>query len=196
METPMHPPHHPNPNRADPHHPHHPHCPTVHLNYRYFEAGPHWWFGGGADLTPYYAYDEDCRDWHLAHKAAMDTFHPHYYPAFSHWCDEYFFNHHRNETRGIGGTFYDYQDGAAGLLIKADYARQSEDKTHSALQLTAPARSFDQLFAFQQAMCVAHSHEQLGYFLRTGRRQHQRVGIWEKLVHYRAAEGHQNTSRN
>ena len=92
-------------------HPHHPHCPTVHLNYRYFEAGPHWWFGGGADLTPYYAYDEDCRDWHLAHKAAKDTFTLITTPL-SHWCDEYF-NHHRNETRGIGGTF-DYQDGAAG----------------------------------------------------------------------------------
>ncbi|WP_206815700.1 oxygen-dependent coproporphyrinogen oxidase [Chroococcus sp. FPU101] len=92
-------------------HPHNPYAPTVHLNYRYFEAGPVWWFGGGADLTPYYPFAEDAAHFHRTFKHACDQHHPEYYPVFKRWCDEYFYLKHRNETRGIGGIFFDYQDG-------------------------------------------------------------------------------------
>jgi len=98
-------------------HPRNPYVPTVHLNYRYFEAGPVWWFGGGADLTPYYPFLEDARHFHRTLKGACDGVDPAYYPVFKRWCDEYFFLRHRGETRGVGGLFYDYQD-PGGILYK------------------------------------------------------------------------------
>ena len=132
-------------------HPINPYCPTVHLNYRYFESGDTWWFGGGSDLTPYYPYLDDCQHWHRTIKQAMDPFDPNYYPAFSYWCDEYFYNHHRNETRGIGGSFYDYQDGSGGRFIKNDSALRSADKHHPLLTLEQQPKRWESLFAFQQA---------------------------------------------
>jgi coproporphyrinogen III oxidase len=88
-------------------HPRNPYCPTVHLNVRFFCAGDAWWFGGGMDLTPYYAFEEDARHFHAACKAALAPFGAHYYPRFKRWCDEYFHLKHRNEPRGIGGVFFD-----------------------------------------------------------------------------------------
>ncbi len=131
-------------------HPRNPHCPTVHCNYRYFEAGSVWWFGGGADLTPTYVYEEDARDWHHAYRDMLLQHDPNYYPAFKYWCDEYFYNHHRNETRGIGGTFYDYQDGSEGVIVKADFARQSAHADHPALALRQAQKTWQQMLAFQQ----------------------------------------------
>src|ERR671933_493137 len=96
-------------------HPRNPYVPTVHLNYRYFEAGPVWWFGGGADLTPYYPFAEDAAHFHRTLKQACDAHHPEYYPTFKRWCDEYFYLKHRQETRGVGGLFFDYQDGTGAL---------------------------------------------------------------------------------
>ena len=98
-------------------HPKNPYIPTVHLNYRYFEAGPVWWFGGGADLTPYYPYLTDVRHFHKIHSQACEEINPNLHKVFKPWCDEYFFLKHRNESRGIGGIFYDYQDGE-GLIYK------------------------------------------------------------------------------
>jgi len=103
-------------------HPRNPYIPTVHLNYRYFEAGPVWWFGGGADLTPFYPYLSDTRHFHSCHKAACDTINTDLHKVFKPWCDEYFFLKHRNETRGVGGIFYDYQDGS-GLIYKGQNAK-------------------------------------------------------------------------
>jgi coproporphyrinogen III oxidase len=96
-------------------HPHSPFVPTVHLNYRYFEAGPIWWFAGGADLTPYYPFREDAQHFHRTLKQACDRHHPAYYPVFKSWCDEYFYLKHRQEARGIGGIFFDYQNGRGSL---------------------------------------------------------------------------------
>ena len=96
-------------------HPRNPYVPTVHLNYRYFEAGPVWWFGGGADLTPYYPFAEDAVHFHQTIKQACDIHHPEYYPTFKRWCDEYFHLKHRQEARGIGGIFFDYQDNRGKL---------------------------------------------------------------------------------
>lgn len=93
-------------------HPHNPMVPTVHANYRYFERGDGpqpaaWWFGGGADLTPSYLFEEDVRHFHQVHKDACDAHDPAFYPAFKAWCDTYFTIVHRKETRGVGGIFFD-----------------------------------------------------------------------------------------
>jgi len=101
-------------------HPRNPYVPTVHLNYRYFEAGPIWWFGGGADLTPYYAFTEDAVHFHQTLKTACDQHHPEYYPIYKRWCDEYFYLRHRQEQRGIGGIFFDYQDDHGNLYAGSE----------------------------------------------------------------------------
>ena len=93
-------------------HPRNPYVPTSHMNVRFFiaekdGADPVWWFGGGFDLTPYYGFEDDCRHWHRTAKAACDPFGADYYTRFKKWCDEYFFLKHRNETRGVGGLFFD-----------------------------------------------------------------------------------------
>ncbi len=93
-------------------HPRNPYVPTSHMNVRFFiaekeDAEPVWWFGGGFDLTPYYGFEEDCAHWHQTAKSACDPFGSDYYPRFKKWCDEYFYLKHRNETRGIGGLFFD-----------------------------------------------------------------------------------------
>ncbi|MFO0944711.1 MAG: oxygen-dependent coproporphyrinogen oxidase [Planctomycetota bacterium] len=92
-------------------HPWNPKIPTVHANFRYLSRGDHAWFGGGADLTPYYPYREDCIHFHRVwrdvcqrHAAIVD------YPKLKQWCDDYFFLKHRGEPRGIGGIFFDYLD--------------------------------------------------------------------------------------
>jgi coproporphyrinogen III oxidase len=90
-------------------HPRNPYAPTSHLNVRQFRAFDAdgttraRWFGGGFDLTPFYVFEDDARQWH---QAAFDACGAHY-PRFKRWCDEYFFLRHRQETRGIGGVFFD-----------------------------------------------------------------------------------------
>ena len=93
-------------------HPTNPYVPTVHMNVRMFvaeKAGEDavWWFGGGADLTPYYGFKEDAVHFHRSCRDALAPFGVEYYPRFKRWCDEYFFLKHRNEPRGIGGIFFD-----------------------------------------------------------------------------------------
>lgn len=93
-------------------HPRNPHAPTSHANVRFFIAEkdgeePVWWFGGGFDLTPYYPQRDDVIHWHETARAACAPFGDDIYPRFKKWCDEYFFLKHRNETRGVGGLFFD-----------------------------------------------------------------------------------------
>ncbi len=93
-------------------HPNNPHIPTSHANVRFFIAEkegqePVWWFGGGFDLTPFYPVDEDVQHWH---KTAFDLCQPfgdNVYNDHKKWCDEYFYLKHRDETRGVGGLFFD-----------------------------------------------------------------------------------------
>ncbi|MBD1924580.1 oxygen-dependent coproporphyrinogen oxidase [Microcoleus sp. FACHB-831] len=129
-------------------HPRNPYIPTVHLNYRYFEAGPVWWFGGGIDLTPYYPFAEDVAHFHRTLKQACDRHHPQYYPAFKLWCDEYFYLKHRQETRGVGGIFFDYQDGQGTLYRGPNPSGPAE--AYSAEVGTLEARNWEDLFAFVQ----------------------------------------------
>jgi len=100
-------------------------APTVHANFRYFEVvsthpetgkeHTEWWFGGGADLTPNYLYEDDAVHFHSALKAGCDEAgKDDYYPRFKAWCDKYFFIKHREECRGVGGVFFDDMDASEG----------------------------------------------------------------------------------
>jgi len=93
-------------------HPNNPYVPTTHANFRFFCAEDDdgksiWWFGGGFDLTPYYPFHEDVVHWHKAARNTCSPFGDGVYNKYKKWCDEYFFLKHRNETRGIGGLFFD-----------------------------------------------------------------------------------------
>ena len=93
-------------------HPRNPYVPTTHANFRYFcaeadDGDPIWWFGGGFDLTPYYPFHEDVIHWHRTARDACNQFGDEVYAKYKKWCDEYFFLKHRNESRGVGGLFFD-----------------------------------------------------------------------------------------
>ncbi|MDH7447287.1 oxygen-dependent coproporphyrinogen oxidase [Aquimarina sp. 2201CG14-23] len=95
-------------------HPKNPMVPTVHANWRYFEMYDadgnivDSWFGGGQDLTPYYLFDEDAKHFHKICKTSCDNHNADFYPVYKKKCDEYFYNAHRGEGRGVGGLFFDY----------------------------------------------------------------------------------------
>ena len=110
-------------------HPYSPLVPTVHANYRYFEVYDgdgnisDCWFGGGADLTPYYLFEEDAIHFHTMHKASCDHFKSGSYEVFKEQCDDYFVNTHRgNERRGIGGIFYDHMKPTSAISAEKLFA--------------------------------------------------------------------------
>ncbi|MCB5362853.1 oxygen-dependent coproporphyrinogen oxidase [Pusillimonas sp. CC-YST705] len=95
-------------------HPRNPYVPTTHMNVRLFTAAATedgakdiFWFGGGLDLTPYYVFEEDARHFHQVCRDAVQPFGEDKYPAYKTWCDQYFYLKHRQETRGVGGLFFD-----------------------------------------------------------------------------------------
>ena len=108
-------------------HPKNPMVPTVHANWRYFEMYDKsgkvidQWFGGGQDLTPYYLFEEDAVHFHKISKQACEKHNPEFYPEYKKKCDEYFWNSHRDEARGIGGLFFDYLKASEEMSIKAWY---------------------------------------------------------------------------
>lgn len=108
-------------------HPSNPFVPTVHANFRYLERGSGSWFGGGTDLTPYYPYIEDAVHFHHTLKTACDDFDLEFYPRFKRWCDEYFFLKHRNESRGVGGIFFDYLTGEPAAKTDRNSAKSHDD---------------------------------------------------------------------
>lgn len=148
-------------------HPRNPYVPTVHLNYRYFEAGPVWWFGGGIDLTPYYPFAEDVVQFHQTIKDACDRKHADYYPVFKNWCDEYFYLKHRQETRGVGGIFFDYQDGRGELYRGPDQKGPAAQLSREIGEL--PPRSWEDLFSFAQSC----GHAFLPAYVPIVERRHQ-----------------------
>jgi coproporphyrinogen III oxidase len=90
-------------------HPESPWVPIIHMNVRYFElSNGEFWFGGGIDLTPHIIIPEQAKWFHEQLKAVCDRFDPSYYPKYKNWADDYFYSPHREETRGIGGIFFDY----------------------------------------------------------------------------------------
>ena len=105
-------------------HPRNPFAPTAHFNVRCFQAQPEQgdpitWFGGGMDLTPHYLFEDDARDFHTAAKSVS----PEHYPAWKKTCDEYFWIKHRQESRGIGGIFFDDLTDTNGSSITANLVR-------------------------------------------------------------------------
>lgn len=93
-------------------HPNNPYVPTSHANVRFFIAekegeAPIWWFGGGFDLTPFYPFEEDAQFWHGSAKEVCEPFGHDVYAKHKKWCDDYFYLPHRDETRGVGGLFFD-----------------------------------------------------------------------------------------
>lgn len=99
-------------------HPRSPMVPTTHANFRFLEKGDRSWFGGGADLTPYYLVREDAAHFHRTLAAACGE----QYPRFKKWCDEYFYLEHRGETRGVGGVFFDYIEDGFDLAMSCGAA--------------------------------------------------------------------------
>lgn len=113
-------------------HPRNPHAPITHMNVRYFElSSGQSWFGGGIDLTPHYVDRKEAQWFHHELKSICDRFAPNYYPDFKRWADDYFYLPHRDETRGIGGIFFDHQPAANDL-------------------------AFEQLFAFTRDLAMAY----------------------------------------
>ena len=108
-------------------HPKSPMVPTVHANWRYFEMYDQngnivdQWFGGGQDLTPYYLFEEDAIHFHQTCKKACDKHNLNFYPEFKKKCDDYFYNTHRNEARGIGGLFFDYCKASKDMTMQNWY---------------------------------------------------------------------------
>ncbi|GLT20243.1 oxygen-dependent coproporphyrinogen-III oxidase [Vibrio zhanjiangensis] len=93
-------------------HPKNPYVPTSHANVRFFVAekqgeDPIWWFGGGFDLTPFYPFEDDAQYWHDTAKKICAPFGEQVYQEHKAWCDKYFYLPHRDETRGVGGLFFD-----------------------------------------------------------------------------------------
>jgi len=100
-------------------HPHNPHVPIIHMNVRYFELSDgKYWFGGGIDLTPHYVVREQARGFHLGLKEVCDRYQADFYPRFKKWADDYFFLPHRDETRGVGGIFFDHLQESESLSKK------------------------------------------------------------------------------
>ena len=106
-------------------HPHSPHIPIIHMNVRYFELdNGKYWFGGGIDLTPHYIKPGQAKEFHLGLKAICDKYDSSFYPKFKTWADDYFFIKHRNETRGIGGIFFDRLNESRGKSKVQNMGRQ------------------------------------------------------------------------
>jgi len=90
-------------------HPENPHVPIIHMNVRYFQIDENtYWFGGGIDLTPHYIIPAQAKLFHEQLKAVCDQFSEDFYPTFKKQADDYFFIPHRQETRGVGGIFFDH----------------------------------------------------------------------------------------
>ncbi len=104
-------------------HPSNPLVPIIHMNVRYFETGENtWWFGGGIDVTPHYIDLDDAHFFHSQLKSVCDKHDENYYSKFKKWADDYFFIRHRNETRGIGGIFYDKLGSASQESFESVFA--------------------------------------------------------------------------
>jgi coproporphyrinogen III oxidase len=110
-------------------HPHNPFHPIMHMNIRYFEmdGGKEYWFGGGIDMTPHYVNKKAAKSFHIGLKEVCNQFHQDFYSKYKKWADDYFYIPHREETRGVGGIFYDH--------LKASESLEKEDLLDYAIAL-------------------------------------------------------------
>ncbi len=139
-----------------------PLVPAAHFNTRMITTGEgmRLWFGGGGDLNPMLPVDADTHDFHAAFKKTCDDFSPDFYPAFDGWCEEYFFIPHRNESRGVGGIFYDYLGlqtlGADSTPISPSQFGKGgvgKERTEHGMKVAAAADlDWDEAFAFTRAV--------------------------------------------
>ncbi|MFK7783513.1 MAG: oxygen-dependent coproporphyrinogen oxidase [Crocinitomicaceae bacterium] len=143
-------------------HPNNPHVPIIHMNVRYFEMdNGTYWFGGGIDLTPHYIVPAQAKEFHLGLKSICDKYNESFYLKFKTWADNYFFIPHRNETRGVGGIFFDH--------ISEDDSISKQDILDFCMEL---GRSFPTLYAHQANLGreKAFSEEEFSWMqLRRGR---------------------------
>ena len=164
-------------------HPRNPYVPTVHMNVRMLAATPVdgspvvCWFGGGMDLTPYYAFEEDAVHFHQTCKDALALFGDDKYPRFKKWCDEYFYLKHRNEQRGIGGVFFD------------DFQELGQSRSFAMMQSVADG--------FLKAyLPIVEKRQHLGYGEREREFQLYRRGryvefnlVWDRGTHFGLQSG-------
>lgn len=143
-------------------HPNNPHVPIIHMNVRYFEMdNGKYWFGGGIDLTPHYIVPAQAKEFHHGLKQICDQYHSEFYDRFKEWADNYFYIPHRNETRGVGGIFYDH--------LSEDDLTSKTDILDFCLTL---GREFPELYRYQAELGrkKEFSHEELHWMkLRRGR---------------------------
>ena len=127
-------------------HPENPWVPIIHMNVRYFElSNGEFWFGGGIDLTPHIIIPEQAKWFHEQLKAVCDRFDSTYYPKYKAWADDYFYSPHRDETRGIGGIFFDYVKGDKATVFEFVKAvGESFEPIYSHLMRLNAPRSFTQ----------------------------------------------------
>ncbi len=132
-------------------HPQNPWVPIIHMNVRYFEMNEKvWWFGGGIDLTPHYINKAEAQFFHQQLKAVCDQHHPEYYPRFKKWADDYFFLKHRNETRGVGGIFFDRMSEKNGKVLMNNQpiiSGEGNDSQHSRSTLFEFVKGVGEAFA-------------------------------------------------
>ncbi len=141
-------------------HPINPFVPIIHMNVRYFEMdNGTYWFGGGIDLTPHYVVPEFAKQFHQGLKSICDKYHADFYPRFKTWADDYFFIPHRNETRGVGGIFYDHLTHESGL--------SKEELLNFSLDL---GRAFPELYALQAEAFRKNTYTQENIAWRNYRR--------------------------
>jgi len=133
-------------------HPQSPMVPIIHMNIRYFEmSNGTRWLGGGIDLTPHYIVDEDAQFFHQQLKAVCDKHHANYYPKFKTWADDYFFIKHRNETRGIGGIFFDRLNDNDDLNFEQNFGFwQDIGKSFAPIYTALIAKNKDKVFTHEQ----------------------------------------------
>jgi coproporphyrinogen III oxidase len=163
-------------------HPRNPYAPTVHMNVRMLTATPAsgqaaTWFGGGMDLTPYYAFEEDAVHFHTVCKDALTPFGDDKYPRFKTWCDEYFYLKHRNEQRGIGGVFFD------------DFQELGLDGSFAMTQAVANSFLNAYMPIVQRRMDMPYGEQERAFqFYRRGRYVEFNL-VWDRGTHFGLQSG-------
>ena len=164
-------------------HPRNPYVPTVHMNVRMLAATPAngspvvCWFGGGMDLTPYYAFEEDAKHFHQTCKDALAPFGDDKYPRFKKWCDEYFYLKHRDEQRGIGGVFFD------------DFQELGQSRSFAMMQSVADSFLKAYLPIVEKRQHVAYGEREREFQLYRRGRYVEFNLVWDRGTHFGLQSG-------